>query len=65
MIATIHLAMGNFGELLGNSSKLLPMLQADATAVAANDARYEAEKESLILANQYEKLAALRGCWLI
>ncbi|WP_201978968.1 hypothetical protein [Hymenobacter rubidus] len=60
LLATIHLATGEFGELLNHPSSLLSVLQADAATVAAFDTRYEEEKAPLILSSQYEKAAALR-----
>lgn len=60
LVAIVHLATGEVGELLRDSSTLFPALQADAAAFATLDAKYEAEKTPLISTNQYEKAAVLR-----
>jgi hypothetical protein len=60
LVATIHLAAGEFGALLRHPSSLLSSLQADAATVATIDAQYEEEKARLISATRYEKAAVLR-----
>ncbi|GAB3726372.1 hypothetical protein GCM10027594_08090 [Hymenobacter agri] len=60
LVATIHLATGEFADLLQEPSMLLSELQADADAVARIDARYKAELAPLISIGHYEKAAGVR-----
>lgn len=60
LVATIHLATGEFADLLQEPSLLLPALQADREAVAEIDAHYKAELAPLISNAHYEKAARVR-----
>lgn len=60
LIAFIHLATSEFGELLQDSSKLLSFLQADAAAVSAIDEQYKIEIVPFISTGHYEEAAAIR-----
>ncbi|MBD2766629.1 hypothetical protein IC235_01825 [Hymenobacter sp. BT664] len=60
LTATIHLATGEFGEVLKDSATLVSILQSDAAAVAAIENRYNVEERCVLLASQYEQAAALR-----
>lgn len=60
IVATIHLATGEFAKLMQDSSALLSVIQADAVAVAAIDAQYEAEIAPFISTSNFEQVAKAR-----
>ena len=60
LLASIHLATGEFGELLQDASRLFSVLQADAATVSAIDEQYKTEIAPFISTGHYEKAAAIR-----
>jgi len=59
-MASIHLAKGDFAELLTTPSKLFSLLQADAAAIETIESENDPVKAALIMLSQYEAAAVVR-----
>jgi hypothetical protein len=60
LAATVHLATGEFGELLDDATVLLPKLQADAAAAHAIDEHYKAEMAPFVSAGHFWQATAIK-----